>query len=210
MEPMSCALPLVVVDELPSGELAADEAAVLEAKLSGAGVKDIAALQQLTVGEVVAILGRPAVARERAARLAEQRVDIIVGVEAGLNRAVMLLCEALNGVAPTLGEITQITKSLCDIKKLGLEQERLGYEMSKQLEARRQRALSRALLQADCADTPEQAIVWDTQSRALISGATPVTVAVLNSPSINKGAATADGTPEGFFSSMNSEDKSEA
>lgn len=206
---MSCALPLVVVDELPSGELSADEAAVLEAKLSGAGVKDIAALQQLTVGEVVAILGRPAVARERAARLAEQRVDIVVGVEAGLNRAVMLLCEALNGVAPALGEITQITKSLCDIKKLGLEQERLGYEMSKQLEARRQRALSRMMAQADCADSPEQAIVWDTQSRALISGATPVTVAVLNSPSMNKGSATADGTPEGFFSSMNSEDKSD-
>lgn len=182
---MSCALAMLPSVDLPAGGLDAHEASILDAKLQGRGVRDIATQHNVELGEVIAVLSRPHVVREHAARMVEQRTDTVVMIETGLRFAVAKINQFVSDPLADVDTVLRCSKALCELKKLGLEQERMGLEFALKRDEMLRKA-ARRHVEPVIHESSEQVLVWDTQSRALISGATPVTVAVLNSPSINK------------------------
>ena len=175
---MSCALAMLPSVDLPAGGLDAHETSILDAKLQGRGVRDIATQHNVELSEVIAVLSRPHVVRE-------QRTDTVVMIETGLRYAVAKINEFVSDPLADMDTVLRCSKALCELKKLGLEQERMGLEFALKRDIMLRKAALRHV-EPVIHESAEQVLVWDTQSRALISGATPVTVAVLNSPSINK------------------------
>jgi hypothetical protein len=89
--------------------------------------------------------------------------------------------------------VLRCTKALCELKKLGLEQDRMGLEFALKRDTMLRKAALRQV-EPVIHESAEQVLVWDTTTRAIVRGATPVTVAVLNSASINKPAEQAADT----------------
>jgi hypothetical protein len=206
---MLSTLPLLHLDEFDSEELEPFADSVVQYKLEGKDIGTIAALLQVSRAQVVSTLAQPVVQAALAHQLAEQRTGVVAAVERGLGRLLQQVVAQLNTPDICIEDLVKLSKILCDVKKLGLVQERIGFEMQAQTENARRKHLAKQLYSLADITTTEQALVWDTQTRALVSGATPVTVAVLNSTAVNKNSST-DGTPEGFFAEMNAADNGDS